>query len=68
MSRTSSQLMVHGDYSSRGCYAMTNEGITEIYALARESFKGGNASFQLEIPPFKMIPKRKLALGGDEFL
>ena len=33
--RTGSQLMVHGDCSSRGCYAMTDEQISEIYALAR---------------------------------
>jgi murein L,D-transpeptidase YafK len=52
--RTGSDLMVHGDCSSRGCYAMTDEGIAEIYALARETFKGGNASFQLQIFPFRM--------------
>jgi murein L,D-transpeptidase YafK len=52
--RTGSDLMVHGDCSSRGCYSMTDESIAEIYALARESFKGGNASFQLQIFPFRM--------------
>ena len=29
-------LMIHGDCSSSGCYAMTDEQIAEIYALARE--------------------------------
>ncbi|WP_297112195.1 murein L,D-transpeptidase family protein [uncultured Devosia sp.] len=52
--RTGSDLMVHGDCSSRGCYAMTDAGIAEIYALARETFKGGNSSFQLQIFPFRM--------------
>lgn len=52
--RTGSDLMVHGDCSSRGCYSMTDESIAEIYALARESFKGGNPSFQLQIYPFRM--------------
>ena len=52
--RTGSDLMVHGDCSSRGCYAMTDAGIAEIYALARETFKGGNPSFQLQIFPFRM--------------
>lgn len=52
--RTGSELMVHGDCSSRGCYAMTDQGIAEIYALARETFKGGNPNFQLEIFPFHM--------------
>ena len=31
--RTGAHLMVHGDCSSRGCYAMTDEQIGEIYAL-----------------------------------
>lgn len=52
--RTGSNLMVHGDCKSVGCYAMTDAGMGEIYALARETFKGGNASFQLQIFPFRM--------------
>lgn len=52
--RTGSQLMVHGDCSSRGCYAMTDEQIAEIYALGREAFKGGQRSFLLMIFPFDM--------------
>lgn len=52
--RTGSNLMVHGDCKSVGCYAMTDAGIAEIYGLARESFKGGNPSFQVQIFPFRM--------------
>jgi murein L,D-transpeptidase YafK len=55
--RTGSELMVHGDCSSRGCYSMTDEGIAEIYALARESFNGGNTVVQMQIFPFRMTPK-----------
>jgi murein L,D-transpeptidase YafK len=51
---TGSELMVHGDCSSRGCYAMTDEQIQEIYALARESFFGGQKSFQFDAFPFRM--------------
>lgn len=51
---TGSELMVHGDCSSRGCYAMTDQQIQEIYALARESFFGGQKAFQLEAFPFRM--------------
>jgi murein L,D-transpeptidase YafK len=54
--RTGSELMVHGDCSSRGCYAMTDEQIREIYALARESFFGGQKAFQFEAFPFRMTP------------
>jgi murein L,D-transpeptidase YafK len=52
--RTGSELMVHGDCSSRGCYAMTDTQIQEIYALARESFFGGQKEFQFEAFPFRM--------------
>ena len=54
MGYTGSELMVHGDCSSRGCYAMTDEQIQEIYALARESFFGGQTAFQLQAYPFRM--------------
>src|SRR5262249_3782098 len=54
--RTGAQLMVHGDCSSRGCYAMTDEQISEIYALARESFFGGQQAFQIQAYPFRMTP------------
>src|SRR5690348_6130341 len=49
-------LMIHGDCSSRGCYAMTDEQIGEIYSLAREAFLGGQKEFQLQAYPFRMTP------------
>jgi hypothetical protein len=54
--RTGAHLMVHGDCSSRGCYAMTDEQIQEIFALGRESFFGGQKSFQVQAYPFRMTP------------
>ena len=54
LGHTGSQLMVHGDCSSRGCYAMTDEQIAEIYALGREAFFGGQRAFQLQAYPFRM--------------
>lgn len=55
--RTGSNLMVHGDCSSRGCYSMTDEQIAEIYALGREAFFGGQKSFQVQAYPFRMTPE-----------
>jgi murein L,D-transpeptidase YafK len=49
-------LMIHGDCSSRGCYAMTDQQIGEIYSLAREAFLGGQKSFQIQAYPFHMTP------------
>jgi murein L,D-transpeptidase YafK len=55
--RTGAHLMVHGDCSSAGCYAMTDEQIMEIYALSRDSFDGGQLSFQVQAFPFRMTAK-----------
>ena len=63
--RTGSELMVHGDCSSRGCYSMTDEAIAEIYALVRESFAGGNSVVQMQIYPFRMTPQRLAAYSTN---
>jgi murein L,D-transpeptidase YafK len=54
--RDGSFLMIHGDCSSIGCYAMTDEQIGEIYSLARDSLLGGQPSFQTQAYPFRMTP------------
>ncbi len=54
--RDGSFLMIHGDCSSSGCYAMTDEQIGDIYSLARESFLGDRPSFQVQAYPFRMTP------------
>jgi murein L,D-transpeptidase YafK len=55
-SRRGTFLMIHGDCSSSGCYAMTDEQIGEIYALARDSLLGGRPSFQVQAYPFRLTP------------
>jgi murein L,D-transpeptidase YafK len=47
-------LMVHGACSSSGCFALTDKGVAEIYSIAREALKGGQASFQVQSFPFRM--------------
>src|SRR5436190_15592527 len=54
--RTGGDIMMHGGCSSAGCYAMTDEQVAEIYALARESFDGNQRSFQVQAYPFRMTP------------
>lgn len=65
LGRDGSNIMVHGDCSSRGCYAMTNEQIEEIYALARETFAGGNRSFQAQVFPFRMTAENFAEFEDD---
>lgn len=55
--RTGSNLMVHGACSSAGCYSMTDEQVLEIYAFAREAFRGGQEYFMVEALPFRMTPE-----------
>lgn len=52
--RTGDFLMVHGKCKSAGCYAMTDGLIEEIYALARESFIGGQETIHVHALPFRM--------------
>ncbi|GHD18684.1 hypothetical protein ACFOEZ_19260 [Tianweitania populi] len=52
--RSGQHLMVHGACSSSGCYSMTDAQVGQIYALAREAFKGGQTSFQIQAFPFRM--------------
>lgn len=51
-----SALMVHGACTSAGCYAMTNDGVGEVYALAREALAAGQPGFQVQSLPFRMTP------------
>ncbi|MCA0425772.1 MAG: murein L,D-transpeptidase [Proteobacteria bacterium] len=78
---TGSALMVHGACTSAGCFAMTDNGVSEIYALAREAFSGGQKGFQVQALPFRMTPEnmakhrnnpniafwRNLKEGSDHF-
>lgn len=52
--RTGDFLMVHGKCRSAGCYAMTDALIEEIYALAREAFRGGQKQIEVHAFPFRM--------------
>lgn len=52
--RTGSALMVHGKCVSIGCYAMTDQNINEIYALAHAAFESGQPFFRVHIFPFEL--------------
>ncbi len=57
LGRTGSHLMVHGACSSSGCYSMTDQDAGELFALARDSFRGGQRAFQIQALPFRMTPE-----------
>lgn len=58
-------IMVHGICSSAGCFSMTDRQIEEIYAIARESFAGGQRSIQMQSYPFHMTAENLAKLRLD---
>ena len=63
---TGSALMVHGACTSAGCFAMTDKGVGEIYALARDAFRGGQKSFQVHALPFRMTAENMARYRLDD--
>lgn len=63
--RTGSNLMVHGACSSSGCFSMTDAQIEEIYAFARDAFKGGQTEFQVQSYPFRMTAANMARYRND---
>ena len=63
--RTGQHLMVHGACSSAGCYSMTDEQVAEIYALGRDSFRGGQTDFQVQAFPFRMTAANMARYRND---
>jgi len=51
---TGSALMVHGACSSSGCFAISDEYVSEVYAIVREALRAGQPSFQVQSYPFRM--------------
>jgi len=67
LGRTGSNLMVHGDCTSAGCYAMTDAVIEEIYILARDALAAGQKSFQLQAFPFRMTAANMAEHRNDKW-
>ncbi len=63
--RTGSYLMVHGDCVSIGCFAMTDDGIEEIWTLMQAAFAAGQPSIDVHIFPFAMTPDALAAEGSS---
>ncbi|MCB1427022.1 MAG: murein L,D-transpeptidase family protein [Zhengella sp.] len=63
--RTGKHLMVHGACSSSGCYSMTDEQVSEIFAFGRDAFRGGQRAFQVQAFPFRMTPANMARYTND---
>lgn len=63
--RTGTNLMVHGACSSSGCFSMNNTQMEEIYAFARDAFRGGQTEFQVQSFPFRMTAANMARYRND---
>lgn len=52
--RTGSNIMIHGRCSSRGCFAMADFRMDEIYTLADAAIRSGQDGFDVHIFPFRL--------------
>ncbi len=62
---TGNYIMVHGTCSSSGCFAMTDASMAELYAIARDSFAGGQRAFQFQSYPFRMTAQNMARFRND---
>ena len=65
--RSGSRLMVHGKCASRGCYAMTDGMMDEIYGLASAALANGQDAFQVQAYPFRMTERRLRRYEGTQW-
>lgn len=66
--RTGSYLMVHGKCVSIGCFAMTDEGIEEIYTIAEAALGDGLPSFPVHSFPFRMTEENMTEYSSHEWI
>lgn len=59
-------LMVHGACSSSGCFALSDQGVGEIYAVTEKALKGGQQAFQVQAYPFRMTSQNLAAHRDDQ--
>ncbi|MBL1255842.1 murein L,D-transpeptidase family protein [Methylocystis sp. Sn-Cys] len=52
--RTGGLVMVHGSCKSVGCFAMTDQGIEEIYGFVEAALRAGQKEIPVHIFPFRM--------------
>lgn len=65
---TGEALMVHGACSSSGCYALTDQGVGEIYAVVSKALSSGQDRFQVQAYPYRMTAENMALHKDDENL
>lgn len=60
--------MVHGACSSSGCFAMTDQGVGEIYAMVEKALLSGQKRVQVQSFPFRMTQSNMSSHRDDSNL
>ena len=66
--RTGSFLMIHGACVSVGCYAMTDQGIEDIYLAVEAALNGGQGFVPVHAFPFRMTEERMAEAAGSQWV
>jgi murein L,D-transpeptidase YafK len=66
--RTGSALMVHGGCSSVGCFAITDEGVDEVYAVVEAALKQGQEAVDVAVFPFRLTATALAEHGSSPWL
>lgn len=66
--RTGSALMVHGGCSSTGCYAITDAGVDEVYAMVEAALAAGQEAVDVHAFPFPLTQAALAAASGHAWL
>jgi murein L,D-transpeptidase YafK len=63
--RTGDFIMVHGGCSSIGCFAITNEAVSEVWRLVTAALEAGQPRFQVQVFPFRMTDRNFRIHAGN---
>ena len=67
LGRTGSNIMIHGGCASRGCFAMSDYYMEQIYVLAEAALRNGQPAIGVEIYPFRMSTANLRAHAGSRW-
>ena len=68
LSRTGSNILIHGGCSSVGCFAMTNPVMDEIQMLTEEAIDGGEENVPVHVYPFRLTDENMKANATSPWL
>ena len=66
--RTGSNIMIHGGCASRGCFAMTDYYMEQLYVVVEAALRAGQDAVPVHVFPFRMTPDNLRARAGSRWI